>query len=214
MSAHCEVWAGFIFVNVADEPEQSLREFLGPMVTNLEGYPFDQMTSRFAYRTTIEANWKLFMDAFQEFYHAPIVHAGQSPDAYANAARQAGFEAPHYRIEARTGSSAPRASGSGRLPDEMVKPMEPITRGGLFGPWDAAELGECPAGGQPGAVRPVGARLVPALPELRDPDLEPGLVPHVPLLADVPQHPCVRGQRLLHAAAERRGSASRRRWPR
>ena len=39
---HCEVWAGFIFVNFAEEPEQSLREFLGPMITNLEGYPFDQ----------------------------------------------------------------------------------------------------------------------------------------------------------------------------
>src|SRR3954447_875233 len=39
---HCEVWAGFIFVNFAAEPEQSLTEFLGPMVTNLEGYPFDR----------------------------------------------------------------------------------------------------------------------------------------------------------------------------
>ena len=44
---HCDVWAGFIFVNLAEEPEQSLREFLGPMVTALEGYPFDQMTERF-----------------------------------------------------------------------------------------------------------------------------------------------------------------------
>ena len=40
--AHCEVFAGFIFINVAKEPEQSLREFLGPMITDLEGYPFDE----------------------------------------------------------------------------------------------------------------------------------------------------------------------------
>ncbi len=40
---HCDVWAGFIFVNVAKgEPEQSLRDFLGPMVTKLENYPFEQ----------------------------------------------------------------------------------------------------------------------------------------------------------------------------
>ncbi len=37
---HCEVWEGFIFVNFAPEPEQSLRDFLGPMITGLEGYPF------------------------------------------------------------------------------------------------------------------------------------------------------------------------------
>src|SRR5439155_24323394 len=35
---HCDVWAGFVFVNLADEPAQSLREFLGPMITDLEGY--------------------------------------------------------------------------------------------------------------------------------------------------------------------------------
>ena len=39
---HCDVWAGFIFVNLAEEPEQPLREFLGPMITPLEGYPFEQ----------------------------------------------------------------------------------------------------------------------------------------------------------------------------
>ena len=43
---HCDVWEGFIFVNFAPEPEQSLRDFLGPMITGLEGYPFDELTSR------------------------------------------------------------------------------------------------------------------------------------------------------------------------
>ena len=36
---HCDVWEGFIFVNLAQEPEQSLREFLGPMVTVARGLP-------------------------------------------------------------------------------------------------------------------------------------------------------------------------------
>ena len=76
---HCDVWEGFIFVNFAPEPEQSLRDFLGPMILGLEGYPFGEMTSRFYYRSEVKANWKLYMDAFQEFYHAPVLHANQSP---------------------------------------------------------------------------------------------------------------------------------------
>ena len=52
---NCEVWEGFIFINVARQPEWSLREFLGPMITALEGYPFDRLTSRFGYRTEVKA---------------------------------------------------------------------------------------------------------------------------------------------------------------
>ena len=68
-------------VNLDKEPAQSLTEFLGPMITDMEGYPFDKMTERYYYRATVGANWKLFMDAFQEFYHAPVLHAKQSPIA-------------------------------------------------------------------------------------------------------------------------------------
>ena len=72
---HCDVWAGFIFVNLDAQPQQTLRDFLGPMVNAIEGYPFDKMTERFYYRAVVGANWKIFLDAFQEFYHAPILHA-------------------------------------------------------------------------------------------------------------------------------------------
>ena len=47
---HCDVWSGFIFINLAKEPSQSLHDFLGPMITALEGYPFEKMTERFCYR--------------------------------------------------------------------------------------------------------------------------------------------------------------------
>ena len=85
---HCDVWAGFIFVNLDREPSQTLTEFLGPMITALEGYPFEQLTERFFYRAEVGSNWKLFMDAFQEFYHAPVLHAKQSPSV--GAAEDAG----------------------------------------------------------------------------------------------------------------------------
>jgi phenylpropionate dioxygenase-like ring-hydroxylating dioxygenase large terminal subunit len=153
---HCDVWAGFIFVNLAPTPEQSLREFLGPMITDLEGYPFDRMTARFGYRTTIAANWKLFMDAFQEFYHAPVLHAKQSPEKYSSLAQQAGFEAPHYRIEGPHRLVSTSGVRFWEMDTELVKPMEIVTRSGLFGPWDQVDLGEMPPGVNPGRCDPWG----------------------------------------------------------
>ena len=47
---HCDVWAGFMFVHLAEAPPQSLRDYLGPMVGALEGYPFDRMTERYSFR--------------------------------------------------------------------------------------------------------------------------------------------------------------------
>ncbi len=153
---HCEVWAGFIFVNVADEPEQPLLEFLGPMVTALEGYPFERLTARFGYRTNVGANWKLFMDAFAEFYHAPVLHAKQSPDKYSSMARQAGFEAPHYGIDGPHRVVSTSGVRFWEMDPELVKPMESVTRSGLFGPWDNVDLGEMPPGINPAGCDPWG----------------------------------------------------------
>ena len=156
LEVHCSTWAGFIFVNLADEPEQSLTEFLGPMITNLEGYPFDRMTARFGYRTNVGANWKLFMDAFQEFYHAPVLHARQSPEKYSAMAQQAGFEAPHYRIEGPHRLVSTSGVRFWEMDSELVKPMETVTRSGLFGPWDQVDLGEMPTGVNPARCDPWG----------------------------------------------------------
>ncbi len=150
---HCDVWSGFIFVNLANTPEQSLREFLGPMITDLDGYPFDKMTERFYYRAEVGANWKLYMDAFQEFYHAPVLHARQTPAKFSTAAQQAGFEAPHYRIDGPHRLVSTSGIAAWELDPDMRKPMEDITRSGLFGPWDAPDLG---VGAMPVGLNPAG----------------------------------------------------------
>jgi phenylpropionate dioxygenase-like ring-hydroxylating dioxygenase large terminal subunit len=153
----CDVWAGFIFVNLDREPRQSLREFLGPMVTAIDGYPFDRLTERFAYRAEVASNWKIFSDAFQEFYHAPVLHAGQSVPAVAAAAREAGFEAPHYQIDGPHRMLTGGGIRPWELPAEAVKPMERLTRSGLFGYWDQPELDRpIPAGVNPGRCNPWG----------------------------------------------------------
>ncbi len=153
---HCAVWEGFVFVNFAKQPEQSLREFLGPLVTDLEGYPFDRMTSRWHYRSEVKANWKLYMDAFQEFYHAPVLHANQSPTAYSKAAAEAGFEAPHYRLEGPHRLVSTSGVRAWEMSAEMRKPIEDICQSGLFGPWDKPDLGPMPKGLNPAKCDPWG----------------------------------------------------------
>jgi phenylpropionate dioxygenase-like ring-hydroxylating dioxygenase large terminal subunit len=155
-AVHCDVWAGFIFVNLAAEPEQSLTDFLGPMITALDGYPFDRMTARFGYRTEVRANWKLFMDAFAEFYHAPVLHMKQSRERYAAAGQRLGFEAPHYQLDGLHRLVSTAGVRNWEMGEDAVKPSEVLTRGGLFGPWDKPDLGELPSGVNPGRCKPWG----------------------------------------------------------
>ena len=88
----CDVWEGFIFVNLSASPPQSLRQYLGPMVTGLDGYPFEKMTERYDFVADNNSNWKVFADAFQEYYHVPSLHPQQVPAAVAPPVRAgAGF---------------------------------------------------------------------------------------------------------------------------
>ena len=78
-AVRCEVWEGFIFVNLDDEAPP-LRDYMGRLGAGIEGYPFDKLTQVHKFRAEVGSNWKLFIDAFMEFYHAPVLHAKQSVD--------------------------------------------------------------------------------------------------------------------------------------
>ncbi len=155
---HCDVWSGFIFVNLADEPSETLTEFLGPMITAIDGYPFHVQTERFSYRAVVGSNWKLFIDAFQEFYHAPVLHARQTPAKVAIPAQEAGFEGLHYQIDGPHRMVTTYGGRGWKLPPDMLKPTEILTRSGLFGPWDAPDLGldTMPPGINPAHKKPWG----------------------------------------------------------
>ncbi|GHD58527.1 (2Fe-2S)-binding protein [Streptomyces mirabilis] len=151
LPVHCEVWAGFVFVNLAKEPEQTLPEFLGPMITPLDGYPFDRLTERYDFRADVHCNWKVFLDAFQEYYHVPVLHSQEATPAARP--KMNGFEAPHYQLDGPhrmvTTSGAPRR----QWPADYQYPIEIATRSGLFGPWDEPDLGTELGGTNPGKVR-------------------------------------------------------------
>jgi phenylpropionate dioxygenase-like ring-hydroxylating dioxygenase large terminal subunit len=155
----CDTWSGFIFINLDDNPLQSLTEFLGPMITAIDGYPFDQITERYALRAVMPANWKVFSDALQEQYHAPIVHRNQRPDAFDVPMQKGGFEAAHYRIEGPHRLMTTPGFRPWEMSADQVKPMEVLTRSGTFGPWDKPDLNTDPPGINPAGCNPFGMSL-------------------------------------------------------
>jgi phenylpropionate dioxygenase-like ring-hydroxylating dioxygenase large terminal subunit len=68
-----EVCAGLIFV--CFEPQQGLRDFLGPMAETLEQLPVARATTFHEYVYEIDANWKMDYDNFQENYHLRFIHS-------------------------------------------------------------------------------------------------------------------------------------------
>lgn len=75
----CDIWQGFIFINLANPPEQTLEEYLGDFGKLFAGYPYAEATTAFRYHTVLECNWKVALYAFSEGYHVPTIHAGSLP---------------------------------------------------------------------------------------------------------------------------------------
>jgi phenylpropionate dioxygenase-like ring-hydroxylating dioxygenase large terminal subunit len=136
-----EVWEGFIFVNLDPENTESVASYLGQLGAGLEGYPFGQMTQVYKYRADVGANWKLFIDAFAEFYHAPVLHAKQAVSEESNKLQGYGFEALAYVIDGPHGMVSSWGGMSPPKDLNMVKPIERVLRSGLFGPWDKPDIG-------------------------------------------------------------------------
>jgi nitrite reductase/ring-hydroxylating ferredoxin subunit len=152
---HCDVWAGFIFINLTKgEPQQTLREFLGPMITPLEDYPFDQLTERYDFVADNNSNWKLFADAFQEYYHVPALHPQQVPTKVRTGN---GFECAHFQCEGPHRVVSTAGPRRWTLDRDHMYPLEIATRSGLVGPWHTPDLGPLPTAAlNPGGVEPWG----------------------------------------------------------
>ena len=72
-SVGCDVWAGFVFVNLDPEAEP-LREYLGVIPEHLDPYHFADWKVAFDCTIEIECNWKTSVDAFNEAYHLAATH--------------------------------------------------------------------------------------------------------------------------------------------
>ena len=102
----CEVWQGFIFINVDPQPQETLTEYLGELGGSLDGYPFTEISATSASWTTeVRANWKLVKDAFQEIYHVGFLHRRSIPDSFTSPANPYAH-ALDFRLHPRHGSAS------------------------------------------------------------------------------------------------------------
>ena len=70
----CEVWDGWVFINLTPEPEVGLKEYLGDMADFFSGVHYLNAANPFIVQADLDCNWKVVSDAFSEAYHIPAIH--------------------------------------------------------------------------------------------------------------------------------------------
>jgi phenylpropionate dioxygenase-like ring-hydroxylating dioxygenase large terminal subunit len=71
----CDVWEGFIFVNLDASGTQTLAEYLGPVFDRVHDLPFGSYPYTARIGAVIDANWKLAIEAQCEAYHVRALHS-------------------------------------------------------------------------------------------------------------------------------------------
>jgi glycine betaine catabolism A len=70
---HVREWRGFIFVALADNPPPFDRSFDMPL-DRLDAWPLQDLRVGHVLLKTIECNWKIFWENYNECLHCPTVH--------------------------------------------------------------------------------------------------------------------------------------------
>jgi phenylpropionate dioxygenase-like ring-hydroxylating dioxygenase large terminal subunit len=71
-SIACDVWEGFVFVNLA--PEQSLEAFIGSLGERFKDMPFEHYPNYMRLTGLVDVNWRLAIHGNLEMYHFAPLH--------------------------------------------------------------------------------------------------------------------------------------------
>ncbi len=137
---HVGRWAGFVFVNFADDPP-SLEEYLGDLPCHVAPWALENRVKVVHVEKVCPANWKVALEAFIESYHVLVTH----PEAIeyigdANANYDVWPDQPHY-----SRMITPRGIASPHVMEDVTD--DRILAAAYTG--DPAEYGVDPAGKTP-----------------------------------------------------------------
>jgi phenylpropionate dioxygenase-like ring-hydroxylating dioxygenase large terminal subunit len=138
----CDVWETFIFVNLDKSPQETLTEFLGQIAVGIGGYPFGLMTQMYRFRSEINANWKLFEDAFQEQYHGNSLHHKLIDERSTGPLR--GSQGSYFEILGRHSAWSTAVPAAAQNLVRPPRPMERIFESSLWGQLDGPGLPDAP----------------------------------------------------------------------
>jgi Rieske 2Fe-2S family protein len=71
---HLDTWRGFVFVNLAEEPETALIDQLGAEADRVRNWPLEDMRSVHQVTKSVASNWKIYWENYSECYHCPRIH--------------------------------------------------------------------------------------------------------------------------------------------
>jgi Rieske 2Fe-2S family protein len=72
-SAHVGLWGGFVFINLAEDPV-AFEDELAPLIGKFEDWRLPELRIAHKLEYTLDCNWKIILQNYQECYHCPGVH--------------------------------------------------------------------------------------------------------------------------------------------
>ena len=72
-TAPLENWEGFLFINLAPQPEPFATAF-APLIGRFSRWHMARLRSARRIEYDVQANWKLLVENYSECYHCPLIH--------------------------------------------------------------------------------------------------------------------------------------------
>lgn len=125
-----DTWGGWIYINLNEDCDKTLREFLEPAASILDPFEFEKMRFKWRQWVVFDCNWKTAIEAFMEPYHVAGTHTQllKYGDYYAYSAAKgdhgvSGFDQRKSATQTKEGTTVTRA-GNGKDPRKSTYDMQ------------------------------------------------------------------------------------------